>query len=130
MTTTGIKYSILRFITFLLVTGVMVCPAVCDTALADNVRPAYLDIEEFESGAFRVIWKVPLNQNVPERFGPSFPESFKISSPKKRVKTTNAVIEKWTMVCGTDGLAGATIGIEGLEETTTDALVRIQLADR
>jgi hypothetical protein len=107
----------------------MLCLLVYDPALADNIRPAYLDIEEFESGAFRVVWKVPLNQNVPARFRPSFPESFKVTSPKKRVKTPNAVIEKWTMVCGTEKLAGATIGIEGLEETATDALVRIQLAD-
>jgi hypothetical protein len=103
--------------------------AVCDTAQADNIRPAYLDIEEFEPGAIRVVWKMPLNLNVPARFRPSFPESFKVSSPKKRVKTPNAIIEKWTMVCGTAKLAGATIGIEGLEETTTDALVRVQLAD-
>jgi len=33
------------------------------------------------------------------------------------------------MVCGTGQLAGATIGIEGLEETTMDTLVRVQLAD-
>ena len=112
-----------------MVTGVMLCPALCDPALADDIRPAYLDIEEFEPGAFRVVWKVPLNLNVPARFRPSFPDSFKITSPKKRVKTPNAVIEKWTMVSGTETLAGATIGIEGLEETTTDALVRIQLAD-
>jgi hypothetical protein len=109
--------------------GVMLWPVMDDTAMADNVRPAYLDIEEFEAGAFRVVWKVPLNQNIPARFRPSFPEHFKVSSPKKRVKTPNAIIEKWTMVCGTGQLAGATIGIEGLEETTTDALVRIQLAD-
>ena len=104
-------------------------PAVCNNALADNMRPAYLDIEEFESGAIRVVWKVPLNQNVPARFRPSFPESFKLSSPKKRMTMPNAVIEKWTMVTGEGKLAGATIGIAGLEETTTDALVRIQLAD-
>ena len=103
--------------------------AVGDNAMADNIRPAYLDIEEFESGAFRVVWKVPLNQNVPARFRPSFPEAFKASSPKKRIKTPNAVIQKWTMVCDKGKFAGATIGIEGLEETTTDALVRIQLAD-
>lgn len=115
--------------TFLLVMGVPLCLTVCDTALADNVRPAYLDIEEFESGALRVVWKVPLGQKFPALFRPSFPESFKVSSTKKRVKTPNAVIEKWTMVCGTDKIAGATIGIEGLEETATDALVRIQLAD-
>jgi len=100
-----------------------------DNALADNIRPAYLDIEEFESGAIRVVWKVPLNQNIPARFRPSFPESFKLSSPKKRMTMPNAVIEKWSMVTGAEKLAGATIGIAGLEETTTDALVRIQLAD-
>ena len=114
---------------FLLIATLMLCSAVCDTALADNIRPAYLDIEEFEAGAFRVVWKVPLNQNIPARFKPSFPEHFKVTSPKKRVKTPNAIIEKWTMICGPGKLAGATIGIEGLEETTTDALVRIQLAD-
>jgi hypothetical protein len=97
--------------------------------VADNIRPAYLDIEEFESGVLSVVWKVPLNQNLPARFRPSFPEAFKVSSPRKRVTTPNAVIEKWTVVCGKEKLAGATIGIEGLDETTTDALVRIQLAD-
>jgi len=121
--------SIHKYIFFLFVAGFSLCPAVTDTALADNIRPAYLDIEEFESGAFRVVWKVPLNQNVPARFRPSFPEPFQVSSPKKRVKTPNAIVEKWTMVCGTGRLPGATIAIEGLEETTMDALVRIQLAD-
>ena len=121
--------SIHKFIVFLLVAAALPLLAVCDTALADNIRPAYLDIEEFKPGALRVVWKVPLNQNLPARFRPSFPKSFKVSSPIKRVKTSNAVIKKWTMLCGTGKLAGATIGIEGLEETTTDALVRVQLAD-
>jgi hypothetical protein len=113
----------------ILTLGIISWLSACNTALADNVRPAYLDIEEFESGAFHVVWKVPLNQNVPARFRPSFPESFKVSSPKKRLIMPNAIIEKWSMFCGAGKLAGATIGIEGLEETTTDALVRIQLAD-
>lgn len=118
-----------RFILLLLLTGILFSSAVCNNALADNIRPAYLDIEEFASGAFRVVWKVPLNQDIPTRFRPSFPESFKLSSPKKRMTMPNAVIEKWSMVTGAGKLAGATIGIEGLEETTTEALVRIQLAD-
>lgn len=120
---------LLRFISTVSVTAFMLWTAVYGTALADNVQPAYLDIEEFKPGAMRVVWKVPLNQNVPARFRPSFPEYFKITPPKNRVKTPNAVIEKWTMLCDTGSLAGATIGIEGLEETTMDALVRIQLAD-
>jgi len=118
-----------NYLRFILTLGAIFWLTVGDNVLADNIRPAYLDIEEFETGAFRVVWKVPLNQNVPARFRPSFPEHFKVTSPQKRVKTPNAVIEKWTMVCGTGKLAGATIGIEGLEETTTDALVRVQLAN-
>ena len=118
-----------NYILLLSLTGILFGPAVCNTALADNIRPAYLDIVDFKPGAIRVVWKVPLNQNVPARFRPSFPESFKLSSPKKRMTMPNAVIEKWTMVTGEEKLAGATIGIEGLEETTTEALVRIQLAD-
>ena len=98
-------------------------------AVADNVRPVYLDLEVNASGAIQVVWKVPLNQPFPALFEPRFPESFKVSSPISRVKTSNATIEKWTMVSSEEGLAGATIGIQGLEQTTTDALVRIHLAD-
>jgi hypothetical protein len=116
-------------IVILTVAVVITVITICNTALADNVIPAYLEIEEFKPGSLNVVWKVPLNLTVPERFWPSFPESFKITSKIKRVKTPNAIIDKWTMVSDTENLAGATIGIEGLEETTTDALVRIQLAD-
>jgi hypothetical protein len=116
-------------IPYLLIPGFIFGSTVCSPALADNIRPAYLGIEEFKPGAFRVVWKVPLNQNTPARFGPSFPESFKVSSPTVRIKTPRAVVEKWTMVNSNGALAGAAIGIEGLEETTMDALVRIQLAD-
>ena len=113
----------------MLISAALLWTAVCGIALADNIQPAYLDIEEFETGAFRVTWKVPLNQRVPQRFRPSFPESFQVSSPIARIKTPNAIIQKWTMVSSADTLAGATVGIEGLEETTMDTLVRIQLAD-
>ena len=129
MKTMGGKDRISIRVSFVLIGAVFLWTAVCGSALADNVRPAYLDIEEFETGALRITWKVPLNQKIPQRFRPAFPASFKVSSPTARIKTPNAVIAKWTMVSGAEPLAGATIGIEGLEETTTDALVRIQMAD-
>jgi hypothetical protein len=45
------------------------------------------------------------------------------------LKTNDAIVETWHMTGGEDGLAGAQIGIEGLKQTTTDALVRIRLSD-
>lgn len=119
----------LKIFSILLIVGVLCWQGAYDNALADNIRPAYLDIEEFESGTIRIVWKVPLYQRTPDRFTPSFPEYFKVSSPRRRLVTRDAIIEKWDMVCGKGGLAGARIGIDGLEQTMTDALVRIQLAD-
>jgi hypothetical protein len=49
--------------------------------------------------------------------------------PQKRIKTNDAVIESWDMIANKEGLAGAQIGIEGLKQTNTDALVRIKFSD-
>jgi hypothetical protein len=103
--------------------------AITDVALADNTRPAYLEIEELASGNIRVVWKVPRGQAIPPQFTPSFPEQFRMIPPRKRVETGDAVIETWHMLSGKDGLAGAQIRIDGLKQTTTDALVRIRLSD-
>lgn len=119
----------LKYFILLLFTGAFAIFYSAPMVLADNVRPAYLDIEEFEKGSLRILWKVPRFQSIPERFEPAFPETFKIASPKQRIKSTDAIIEKWTMVSNGEGITGASIGIVGLNETTMDALVRIQLAD-
>ena len=95
-----------------------VCFAVCDAARADDVLPAYLEIEEFDPGAVRVVWKVPLNPDVPTHFAPSLPASFRKIPPGEIVNTPTARIEKWTMVGGDETIAGATIGVDGLDEVS------------
>lgn len=100
-----------------------------DAVLADNIRPAYLEIEESSSGNIRVVWKVPRGQGLPPQFEPFFPEQLRLTSPRKRLKTNNAIVETWNMRGGEDGLAGAQIRIDGLKQTTTEALVRIRLSD-
>ena len=98
-------------------------------ALADNVRPVYLEIEEVSTGKIRVVWKVPLGQGIPQDLTPSFPEQFRIVPPQKRVKTNDAIIKTWEMIGPGGGLAGAKISIDGLKQTTTDGLVRVRLVD-
>jgi hypothetical protein len=93
------------------------------------MQPAYLNVEELQSGALRVTWQVPLNQSLPARFGPAFPESFKSVPPEERVETSTAVVRSWTMVGGAGGLDGAKLGILGLAETAMDTLVRVQFRD-
>lgn len=112
-----------------LVMGLFVCISTPGSSRADDMRPAYLGIQEYKSGAVQVVWKVPVNQKLPTRFGPVFPESFQAVPPKERVPTSTAVVETWTVITDGQGLRGATIGVEGLDETAMDTLVRIQFAD-
>lgn len=98
-------------------------------ALADNVRPAYLELEELASGHIRVVWKVPLGQGLPPRFEPSLPEGYRMIPPQKTLETYDSIVETWEMMGPALGLAGARIGIDGLKETTMDALVRIRMSD-
>jgi hypothetical protein len=116
-------------ITKWIIWGILFCFVMPGSALADNIRPAYLDIEELASGNIRVVWKVPRGQGIPAQFEPSFPEQFRIIPPRKRLKTNDAIVETWYMIGGDEGLAGAQIRIDGLKQTTTDALVRIRLSD-
>ena len=109
--------------------GILFGAVLPDATLADNIRPVYLEIEEQSSGNLHVVWKVPLGQDIPQSLRPTFPDHFRIIPPQRRVKTNDAIVETWDMVVGNDGLAGAQIRLDGLKQTTTDALVRIRLSD-
>lgn len=96
--------------------------------LADNTRPAYLEIEALQSGTIRVVWKVPQGQGLPAHFAPSFPARFRVVPPIKRLEIGGSIIKTWKMVIEGE-IVGAQIRIDGLNETTTDVLVRIKMAN-
>ena len=56
--------------TKLIIWGILFWFIIPDFALADNIRPAYLEIEELASGNIRVVWKVPRGQGIPQQFEP------------------------------------------------------------
>ncbi len=92
-------------------------------AIADEIRPGYLEIKGVGNKSFQVKWKVPMKEGMVLAIKPIMPKECK-STPPSRHAVNNALIEKTTMVCA-NGLAGQTIEIEGLESTATDVLVRI-----
>ncbi len=47
----------------------------------------------------------------------------------QRVEASDGLVRKWTMVIEDGDLVGTRVGINGLEQTTTEALVRVRLAD-
>lgn len=96
---------------------------------AHNVQPAYLELVETDSGRFNVTWKLPKYQGKPLDISPSLPSELEQISPRTVMDTNLALVEKWTVRSPEGGLGGLTLGIDGLEATMTDSLVRVRFAD-
>ncbi len=98
-------------------------------AWAHNFQPAYLEIEEQEGGRLDITWKVPMYKGSPLSITPSFPAEFRLASPRTRMQTSGALVERWAVVSENGGLPGKPLSIEGLVGTMTDVLVRVKFAD-
>lgn len=108
----------------------VICIFIATTLHADNIRPAYLEINETEPGCLSILWKIPYGlDGKPLELVPAFPDSFTTTSLAQRVEASDGIVRKWTMVIENGELGGTRVGINGLEQTATDALVRVRLAD-
>ncbi len=105
------------------------------TAVAHEVRPAYLQLTELSAGRFEVVWKQPvipgsepgLARRLP--LDPRFPAWCHERERALPELTDSALLERWVLVCGEDGLLGAELEIAGLPRTLTDVMLRVGLLD-
>jgi hypothetical protein len=98
-------------------------------AAAHEVRPAYLELSEQEPGRYAVVWKVPAMGDRVLALQPVLPDACRsIAAPQVEVMP-GAQLARWSVDCGAGGLTGATIAIDGLRETLTDVVVRMQARD-
>ena len=104
------------------------------TAAAHEVRPAYLELTEVSAGRFEVLWKQPvladepgLVRRLPLR--PAFPAHCREAGRALPELTAAALLERWTIDCGGEGLGAAPIEIAGLPRTLTDVLLRVRFVD-
>jgi len=99
------------------------------SALAHEVRPAYLELRETTADTYDILWKVPgLGDNLRLGLYVELPAgSVNVTEPRAAM-VNGAFAQRWT-VKRAGGLAGGTIHIAGLESTTTDVLVRLERLD-
>ena len=115
-------------ILYSLLLAVLILGTLSVPAEAHRLQPAYLELSEQGSGTFNVLWKRPLVGNEPMDIYPRFPESCRnLTEPVLR--PSDVAIERWLISCGESGIANQTIVIDGLVNTVTDTLVRVDLAD-
>ena len=110
---------------FLCATALFLCTV---AAAAHETRPAYLEIQELQSGRYHLLWKRPILGEVALPLELRLPVSCSDLMPASRYATLGALTERRSIQCS-GGLAGKSVSVDGLEASITDALVRIQNSD-
>ncbi len=103
--------------------------ALCPTsARADELRPAYIEMTEQAPGQWSLLWKASANSRLGHSGEVTIPENCRIENEPRREFAASNILTRLSLRC--DGsVQGQTIGLKGLELSTTDALVRIAPID-
>ncbi len=95
---------------------------------AHTMAPALLEITDQGAGLFAVSWKTSLMAPVGVTLQPILPAGCVDETARTETSGVESVTTRWTVRCAR-GLAGGTVGVDGLATGKTDALVRIAFAD-
>ena len=99
-------------------------------AHAHPLDPALLDITETSDGKIAVRWSTPVAQPVGAApLQPILPPACRAAGPPRVEAGEVRATARWEMECGPGALVGATVGVDGLRDRGTDALLRVQRAD-
>ena len=95
-------------------------------ALADELRPGYLEMRQISLGAYHLLFKIPARgENLRLAIFVKLPEGTQDVAPPRASFSDGIYVERRT-VRRDEGLIGQPIVIEGLSATSTDVLVRIE----
>lgn len=99
-------------------------------AFAHPLDPALLELRESRDGDVIVLWRVPRSQPSAAPLRPVLPDRcVERSAPRAGDGVGLHVTARWRVNCGTGGLVGERVSVDGLRERRTEALLRIHLAD-
>lgn len=98
-------------------------------AEAHESRPAYLELKQTTADTFDLLWKVPaVGDNLRLGLYVHLPDSAERVTDPHGMFLGGAWVERWKFR-EPSGLIGSTIRIDGLRNTLTDVLVRIERLD-
>ncbi len=100
-----------------------VLAAAATPARADELRPGYLELTQQDEESWQLIWKAPVLGGLATHARPLVPRFCTLGPARTRLDGT-AVVALIPMRCSRP-LAGAPVGLTGMDGAFTDALVRI-----
>ncbi len=103
--------------------------AVATPVLADEFKPAYLELKQTGAETFDVLWKVPaLDESTTLAIKPAFPPGAVDTSPRMASFAAGASVQRWSMRMP-GGMVGKAIEFPGVARTRVDVLVRLVRSD-
>jgi len=112
-----------------IIVALALAAAFAPQAFGHESRPAYLELTEQNSAVYEVLWRRPMRGERVLALQPALPDHCVLAGRKARYAQADSLVERWTVDCGKGGLVGQTVGIDGLQATLTDVLVRVAFAD-
>jgi hydrogenase/urease accessory protein HupE len=99
------------------------------TGEAHESRPAYLQIREIKPGQYDVLWRLPVNVEVPLLVMLQLPKEAKDLGEPVVQRLNDSTVERRRIELPDGELAGQRIDFVGLQATITDVLVRVSWLD-
>jgi hypothetical protein len=96
---------------------------------AHESRPAYLEISESAESVFEINWRRPALGDKVLSMQPVFPPHCALQGRVSNYLAAGAHVSRWSIHCAEPGLIDQLISIDGLAQTLTDVLVRLQFLD-
>ena len=92
------------------------------------LQPGYLELRLIDKDLYAVVWKTPASGGRPMPIAARLPERCEPRSPGQSIWDGSAYLARWSATCP-GGLEGGEIHIDGLDQTSTDVLVRFDFAN-
>ncbi|ANP86773.1 HupE/UreJ family protein [Rhizobium leguminosarum] len=102
--------------------------AFASAAVAHEIRPAYLQIDQKAANRYTVTWRTPMLSGMRLPVALRFPEGVRNVTTSER-NLPDSVVETRVIETTNGALAGQRVEFIGLQATITDVLVRVRLLD-
>jgi hydrogenase/urease accessory protein HupE len=103
--------------------------ALAASAGAHPLAPSLLDVHLGADGRAEVLFKTPALQPAGSSIEPVLPPHCKPLGEPEVSEDGSAAVVRMHLDCGAQGLVGSRVGVSGLSDSRTNALVRIELPD-
>ena len=113
----------------LLAALVMLVSLIPSMASSHALAPALLELKEDAAGRVEILWKSSSIAAPGTHIEPVPPPGCPRHREPSAEKRGTAIVLKWAIDCGEQGLVGRPLRIEGLDRAGIDTLVRIELSD-